>query len=178
MNTRACRQRLKTVPAARTKEIPLRKLTALFTFFILPLLLSSCATANLKGISPAGKKVYLAPIPVQGTEAYQSYLNSPRADVSQQTYIFSRLKLAKDLSFYHDGSWYNWLEAYRGGMWLMRNRYKPGQDTRTFIRNYVERSETTGKLHLVRYPDGSTHIGSYILYNELDLLEETAARDQ
>ena len=155
----------------------MRKLTALSTFFILPLLLSSCATANLKGISPAGKKVYLAPIPVQGTEAYQSYLNSPRADVSQRTYIFSRLKLAKDLSFYHDGSWYNWLEAYRGGMWLMRNRYKKGQDSRTFLKKYVWKSEDTGKPHLVKYPDSSVHEAYYVLLNELDLLEETVRND-
>ncbi len=150
---------------------------SLFAVLVLPLMLASCATATLRGVSAAGKKVYLGPIPIQGTEAYQSYLNSPRADVSQQAYIFSRLKLAKDLSFYHDGSWYNWLEAYRGGMWLMRNRYKKGQDSRTFLKKYVWKSEDTGKPHLVKYPDGSVHEAYYVLLNELDLLEETVKAD-
>ncbi len=140
---------------------------------LIPLFLAGCATAPLKGITPDGAKAYLGPVPIQGTEAYQAFLNSPRAEVSEQTYLFSRLKLAPDLSFYHDGNWYNWLQAYRGGMWLMRNRYKKGQDTRTFLKDYVWHSETTGKVHLVKYPDGTVHEGYYVLLNELDLLEET-----
>lgn len=141
------------------------------------LLAAGCATSYGKGLTSQGRKVYLGPLPVQGTESYQAYIRSSRTEVAKQKYLFQRLKSASDVEFYHNGSWYSPLEAYRGGMWLMRKRYQKGQDTRTFIRKYVERAENSGQLHLVRYPDGSVHIGSYVLYNELDLLEDTAARE-
>lgn len=141
------------------------------------LLAAGCATPHLKGITPEGEKVYLGPVPIQDTEAYQAYLLEKPTEVAKQNYLFDRLRFASNLEFYHNGSWYSSLEAYRGGMWLIRKRYKKGQDARTFIRKYVERAEDTGKLHLVRYPDGSIHIGSYVLYNELDLLEETVASE-
>ena len=151
----------------------------LFSFFLLlPILLTGCAsTGNLKGITQDGTKVYLAPVPITSTAAYKTFLNTPRSEVSEQTYMFSRLKLAKDLSFFHDGNWYSWLEAYRGGMWLMRNRYKKGRDTRTFLKNHVWRSEKTGTPHLIKYPDGSVHEAYYVLLNELDLLEDTLKND-
>lgn len=143
-------------------------------FLLLTSILAGCAsTGGLKGLAKDGSKVYLAPVPITETDAYKTFLQTPRSEVSEQTYMFSRLKLAKDLSFYHDGSWYTWLEAYRGGMWLMRNRYKKGQDTRTFLKNYVWRSEKTGEPHLIKYPDGSVQVAYYVLLNELDLLEET-----
>jgi len=147
-------------------------------FLWLPLLVTGCAsTGTLKGLANDGSKVYLAPVPITTTDAYKTFLSTPRSQVSEQTYMFSRLKQAKDLSFFHDGSWYTWLEAYRGGMWLMRNRYKKGQDTRTFLKNHVWRSEKTGKPHLIKYPDGSVHVAYYVLLNELDLLEETLKND-
>lgn len=142
-------------------------------FFLLG---AGCATPYLKGVSPSGQKVYLGPVPIQKTEAYQAYLQSDRSEVGKQRYLFQRMKDSQGLEFYHDGSWYNNLEAYRGGMWLMRDRYQKGQDTREFIRKYVERSDA-GNLHLAKYPDGSVQIGSYVLYNELDLLEETVQND-
>jgi len=141
------------------------------------LLAIGCATPYGKGITPQGEKVYLGPVPIQGTPAYEAYLNGGRTAVAEQTYLFQRLKSAADLEFFHNGSWYNSLEAYRGGMWLMRHRYKKGQDSRAFIKKYVERAEDTGEFHLVKYPDGSIHIGSYILYNELDLLEDTVTSE-
>lgn len=140
------------------------------------LLLYGCASSGpLQGVSARGKKVYLAPIPVENSAAFQGFLSSSRTEVDKQRYLFRRLKDSSGLTFFHDGNWYNSLEAYRGGMWLMRNRYKKGQDTRAFIDKYVVRSETTGKYHLIKYPDGSVQIGSEVLLNELALLEETAA---
>ncbi len=146
-------------------------------FFLILLTLGGCASSTLKGVTPQGQRVYLGPTPIEETAPYKEFLSSPRSEVNVQTYLFSRLKSAQDLSFYHDGSWYNWLEAYRGGMWLMRNRYQKGQDARTFIKNHVWRSEATGKPHLVKYPDGSIHEAYYVLLNELDLLDETLKRD-
>jgi len=145
-------------------------------FLILTLLLSGCAgTTYYKGVAPDGQKAYLGPLPVEGTEAFKTFLVSRRTDVDRQRYLFTRLKGARELEFLHDGTWYNSLQAYRGGMWLMRHRYKKGQDTRAFIQKYVEFSEA-GKPHLVKYPDGTLQLGSYVLYNELDLLEEAEKR--
>lgn len=138
--------------------------------------ISGCGgDAYLKGVSPSGEKVYLGPAQIEDTEEFRTYLVSPRSEVDKQRFIFTRLKNAKDLQFLHDGAWYNSLQAYRGGMWLMRNRYQKGQDTNAFIRKYVERS-AAGNPHLVKYPDGSIHLGSAIVYNELDLLEEAAKK--
>lgn len=136
-------------------------------------LAGGCASSTLKGTSPDGRKTYLGPVPIENTEAFRQLMKSPQNDVSIQTYLFARLKAAQDLQYYRDGQWYSWLEAYRGGMWLMRNRYQKGQDARTFIKNHVWRSEATGQAHLVKFPDGSIHEAYYVLLNELDLLEQT-----
>jgi len=147
-----------------------------FYFLIVITILSGCASSSyLKGISPTGEKVYFDKTPIEDTDAFQTYLQTPQSEVDKQHYLFQRLKSATDLEYLHDGAWYNPLQAYRGGMWLMRNRYKKGQNTRDFIRKYVERSDA-GKIHVVKYPDGSLHEGGCILYNELDRLEETAAK--
>lgn len=140
------------------------------------LVLSGCATSNyLKGVNSQGQKVYLGSLPIEETEAFKTYLQSPRAEVNKQQYLFQRLKDApKDLEYFHDGNWYGWVEAYRGGMWLMRNRYQKDQDTRTFLKKHVWRSDAN-QLHLVRFPDGSIQVGYFILLNELELLETAAA---
>ena len=143
------------------------------SLLLLLILLSGCISTKgyLKGVAPGGEKVYLGPAAIENTGAYRQFLQSGRAETDKQHYLFSRLKASEGLEFLHDGRWYNKLEAYRGGMWLMRNRYKKGRNTRAFIKNYIEYSEA-GNLHLVRYPGGTLQIGSYVLYNELDLLEE------
>ena len=140
--------------------------------------LAGCATPFGTGLTPEGQKVYLGRVPIENTPEYEEYLASKGTEVAKQTYIFQRLKSAKHLEFGYDGSWYNYLEAYRGGMWLIRNRYQKGQDAREFIYKNVEceKGSSTGKPPLVKYPDGSIHIGAYVLYNELDLLEETVSR--
>ena len=144
-------------------------------FWVLILLFTAGCAHESQGVDAQGHKLYLGPSQIENTEAFKNYLRSPGGETDKQRYLFERLKAAKDLSFYHDGSWYNSIEAYRGGMWLMRERYKKGQPTRTFIKTNVERSDS-GNLHLVKYPDGSQQMGSYILYNELDLLEEKSAK--
>lgn len=147
---------------------------------VLVFLGQGCAASSqyLKGVSPEGQKVYIGPTDIENTEAFQTYLRSPQAEASKQQYLFQRLKDAsKDIQYYHDGVWYNWLETYRAGMWLVRNKYQKGQDTREFLKRYVWRSEA-GKLHLVKFPDESVHIGYFILLNELDLLEETLRKTE
>ncbi|HTL47789.1 MAG TPA: hypothetical protein VL688_06965 [Verrucomicrobiae bacterium] len=153
------------------------KLSKIVFFPCLVLLLASgCASSSyLKGVTPDGRKVYLGPTPIENTPEFKTYQQSTRSEVDKQRYLFQRLKNATELVYFHDGAWYTPLEAYRGGMWLMRNRYEKGQDSRAFIRKWVERSEA-GNVHLVKYPDGSVQSGADILYNELDLLEQTAAK--
>lgn len=138
---------------------------------------AGCASTALKGLDAQGRKVYLGGVPIEKTEAYQTFLTGPKDEISKQNYLFQRLKEpeAQKLSYYRDGVQYNWLQAYRGGKWLIRNRYEKGQDARSFIKNHAWHSEDTGQPYLVKYPDDSLHEGYYVLINELDLLEETAA---
>lgn len=145
-----------------------------FSIFLLAAAAGCASTGGAgKGLNAQGEKVYLGSTDIQESEAFKSYMRSPKGETDKQKYLFERLKAAKDMQYFHDGSWYGPVEAYRGGMWLMRQRYKKGQPTREFIKENVERSDA-GNLHLAKYPDGSTQIGSYILYNELDLLESKA----
>lgn len=140
------------------------------------LLINGCAgTKPLKGVNASGEKVYLGSVPIENTTAFQDFMRGSRTEIDKQRYLFRRLKDSSGLEFCRDNVWYNRLEAYRGGMWLMRNRYQKGQDTRTFININTKRSDKTGQYHLIRYPDGSVQIGFEVLLNELDLLEKTAA---
>ena len=153
----------------------MKRAIVFLSFLILAGLTTGFATQYNKGVTEKGEKLYLGPTDIEDSLAFKNYARSPQGEADKQRYLFERLKDAKHLEFYHDGGWYNSLEAYRGGMWLMRNRYKKGFPTRDFIKQYVERSEE-GNLHLAKYPDGSKQIGSYILYNELDLLENKAKK--
>lgn len=156
----------------------MQKVLPRFLFIAGLVFLSGCAGASqyLKGVTPEGEKVYIAQTDIENTEAFQTYLRSPQAEANKQQYLFQRLKDAsKDIQYYHDGVWYSWLETYRAGMWLVRNKYEKGQDTREFLRRYVWRSEA-GNLHLVKFPDGEIHIGYFILLNELDLLEANLSK--
>lgn len=136
--------------------------------------IAGCASYS-KGISKNGEKIYLGPLPIESTEAFQTYLASNRTEVDKQRYLFDRLRSSTGLEFLHDGIFYNSTQAYRGGLWMMRHYYQKGQSTRDFIRKYVERS-TDGNAHLVKYPDGTMQGGTYILYNELDLLESAVTK--
>ena len=152
-----------------------RKCSAGISLVFILVMAGGCAGEKyLQGCNANGEKVYLGPVPIENTEPYQTYIHSARTEADKQRYLFQRLKNAAQLSFYHEGSWYNSLLAYRGGMWLMRECYVKGQNTRDFIKKHVEYSEDTHEYHLAKFPDGSMHIGSYLLYNELDLLERTA----
>lgn len=134
-----------------------------------------CASPYLKGISPEGQTVYIDTPLMQNTEAFQNYISSQQTETDKQNYLFERIKSAKNLIYIRDGHQYTWLQAYRGGKWLIRNRYEKGIDARSFAKKYIWKSEA-GNPYLVQFPDGSTHIGYYILLNELELLEATVAK--
>lgn len=161
----------------RTLSVPY--LFMLICVGVISAALSGCGSSVMKGVDKSGKKVYLGPVPIENTDAYKQYLQSARTDVDKQNYIFQRLRTpeAQKLSYWHDGSWYTWLEAYRGGQWLIRNRYQKGQDAKTFLQKHVRYSEDTGKPHLVKYPDGTVQEAYFVLLNELELLDDTLAKD-
>lgn len=52
-------------------------------------LLAGCATSYGKGVTSQGDKVYLGPIPIEGTEAYQAYIRGGRSEVAKQNYLFN-----------------------------------------------------------------------------------------
>lgn len=140
-------------------------------------LLAGCASPYLSGRTPAGEKVYIGSTDIRSTEAYQEFMRSGRTELDKERYLFKRVTEAKDLKYHRDGNTYGWVEAYRAGNWLMRNHYDKEADARSFIRDHVWKSAATGRPHLVEFPDGSIHVGYYVLLNELDLLEETAAAE-
>lgn len=145
-------------------------------FACFALLASSCASPYLKGTTPSGEKIYLGPTPITNTQAFKQYLHTSQKEGNKINYLFSRLQEGNDLVFYRDGAQYDSREVYKGGRWLFKNRYKSGNSARDFIKNHIWYSEETGRPYYVEAPDGSFHIGYYILINELNLLEETASK--
>ena len=153
------------------------KNTSLFVFCLLLgsiLFLSiSCATPYLRGTTPEGQKVYLGRVPIEPTAAYQMFLNSSQSEAAKLDYLLQRIKTAQDLVYLHEGSQYNWLEAYRAGSWLLRHHYERAENARHFIQKEVWRYQAPGKPNAIKFPEGSIHLLYYVLLNELDLLEET-----
>jgi len=144
--------------------------------FILICFITGCAAPFMKGINANGQKVYLDQADITQTEAYQEYLQSEHTEINKERYIFKRVVGAKDLRYHRDGNTYGWVEAYRAGNWLMRTHYDKEADARSFIRDHVWKSETTGNPHLIQFPSGDIHVAYYVLLNELDLLEDTLAK--
>lgn len=139
---------------------------------LIPLLiLSACATPVRKGTTPAGAKVYLTPQPIEETEPFKDYMKSNQSNVDKLRYLLKRVLNAQDMTYYRDGEQHTNLEAYRAGMWLLRNRYEPGTPPREYLREHVWRDPQTNRPYVVEFPDGSLHTGYHILLNELELLE-------
>ncbi|MBI4358071.1 MAG: hypothetical protein HY584_02110 [Candidatus Omnitrophica bacterium] len=159
------------------KRSPTQKIDALLfltTLVSLGLVPFGCATPYLKGLTPQGEKVYLGIHPMQETEAYQSYLLSSKSEAAKLNYLLDRIKEAKELTYYHNGGRYSWLEAYRAGTWVVRHHYEKGEDARSFIRKETLLYEKSAKPNAIQFPDGSIHIAYFVLLNELDSLEEAA----
>jgi len=153
-------------------------LRILIFLFVVSFLSFSCSTTPyLQGITPEGEKVYIGPTPLQGTEPYQMFLSTSRSEIDKLNYLFKRFLSAKDYGFYRDNIRYSWIEAFRGGHGLLRERYQEGMDARAFIHEHVSYSESSGRPYAIEFPDGSRHLGSFVLINELDLLDATIAED-
>lgn len=149
----------------------------MLTLMMTAAVLAGCASPYMNGVTPQGAKVYIGSTDIRATEAYQEFLRSGQTELDKERYLFKRVTEAKDLVYHRDGNTYGWVEAYRAGNWLMRNHYDKDADARSFVRDHVWKSASTGRPHLIEFPDGSIHVGYYVLLNELDLLEETAAAD-
>src|SRR5262249_51229087 len=66
---------------------PALKIRHLLLIFLIGL--AGCASnPYLNGVTRQGAKVYLGPVPIEGTEAYQTYLHSGRTEVDKQRYLF------------------------------------------------------------------------------------------
>lgn len=134
--------------------------------------LSGCASTTLKGISPEGNNVYIGLTPIDNTEAYQQFLQSPRSELSRIQYLLRRIKDAKDIKYDRNGTYHSSEEAHQAGLWLVGNRYNNSQDAVTFLRSHVWHSKPSMTAHLAVFPDGSKHVAYYIFLNELALLDE------
>ena len=140
--------------------------------FLVGLMVGCASTGGpLKGELPGGEKVYISNSPMEGSEAFRNYQKSSKREVDKLRYLFKRVTAEKEYIYIRDGDQYGWLEVYRAGMWLMRNRYKSDMSAQDFLKAQVWRSDITGKPHLVQFPDGPIPEAYYILLNELALLE-------
>ena len=139
----------------------------------------ACAGRSLylKGLTPQGEKVYIGPVPIQDTEAYQTFIYSSQSEAAKLDYLLRRIKAAQDLVYYHNGGQHNWLEAYRAGSWVLRHHYKKSENARSFIRKEVLLYQEPGNPTAIKFPNGSIHLVYYILMNELDLLEGTVKQN-
>ena len=133
------------------------------------------AWAPFKGKTPEGKKVYLGPVPIQETEAYQAFLLSPRSEVDKLYYLGDRIraKASQDIVYIYEGGHYHWAEVYAGGIWLLWHDYKRGETARAFIYETSLRFERPGSRATLQLPDGSVHYAYDVTVNEMDLLEAT-----
>ena len=131
------------------------------------------AWSPLKGKTREGKKVYLGPVPIQDTEAYQAFLSSPGSEVDRLYYLGDRIraKSAQNLVYIYEGDHYNWAEVYAGGVWLLWHDYKRGETARQFVHETSVRFEGPGSRATVQLPDGSIHYAYDVTVNELDLLD-------
>lgn len=148
-----------------------RPIFLLLYLAFLPLLITSCASTVFNGVNANGDPVYLNSVDIRTTPAFQKYSLNSQSEAGKILFIMSRIKDSQDLSYFHEGSWYNSLQAYRGGMWLFRNRYQDDQKAADFLREQVRLSERSGQRHLIKYPDGTLQDGYYVLLNELARLE-------
>ena len=134
---------------------------------------AGCVSPPLRGMSSEGKKVYMGPVPIQNTPAYQTYLLSSKSETAKLLYLGDRIKAEKNLTYWYLGSCYNWFEAYSAATWMFWQDHKMGEDARGFIRKEALRFQDPSKPATIEFPDRSTHIAFDILMNELDLLDET-----
>jgi len=112
------------------------------------IILSGCANTVLKGVTPEGNNVYIGPVPINNTLAYQEFIKSQRTELDRIQYLLNRVKTAPDIN-------------------------NKNTDALTFLRNHVWFAKPSMAPHLAHFPDGTTHVAYYIFINELALLDES-----
>ena len=154
-----------------------------FTFFVillgLPLLAAAGCVMPLPPVqqeAPEYKKVYLGPVPIEGTLAYQTFLLSSKSETAKLSFILDRMKAAPELKYHFEGIYYGWLEAYTGASWLLWHDHKAGEDAHAFILKEALRFHNPVKPTTILFPDKSQPLAAEVFINELDLLEETIQR--
>ena len=137
------------------------------------IILSGCANTVLKGVTPEGNNVYIGPVPINNTLAYQEFIKSQRTELDRIQYLLNRVKTAPDIRYERDGVSFNSDKTYQTGLWLVGNSYNKNTDAITFLRNHVWFAKPSMAPHLAHFPDGTTHVAYYIFINELALLDES-----
>ena len=131
------------------------------------------ASLPLKGVDPEGQKIYLGPVPIEKTKAYQAFLLSSKSETAKLYYLLDRIKAAKEVTYRFEGSQYNYFEAHLAALWLLIYHYKRGDDAHAFIRKEIAAFAGFSESTTMNFPDHSYHLAYHVLINELDLLEET-----
>ncbi len=137
-------------------------------------LLNGCATTTiLKGVNTEGNKAYIGKTPIDDTQAYQQFLQSPKSELDRIHYLLNRIKTAEQVTYGRNGTFYSNTDAYEAGIWMIGNSYNESQDAITFLSDYVWHAKPSLRPHLAKLADGSVHAAYYLFVNELALLNET-----
>ncbi len=133
---------------------------------------------NTTGLDENGNKVYAGKVPIDATGAYNQYKLSARSELSKLHYLLDRLGELEGFQFRYGVSYFD-KEMTRFGMdWVISRRYKKKQSAREFLRQQVAWLEAPGDRLVIRFPDGKHYHCLPILFNELDLLEETYEKEK
>jgi len=155
--------------------VALKRTHRLLIIILLGVLVSpdhiGCSSAPQK-VALLKEKVYLGSLPIENTQAYQTFLNSSGSETAKLIYLGDRIKSAQNLSYYFEGTRYNWFEAYSGATWLLWQDHQHGEDAHSFIHREAIRFQNPTKPTTIEFPDRSRHLASEVLLNELDLLED------
>lgn len=159
--------------------VNMRRLLLLIFFLCASFHHAAYAWAPFRGKTTEGKKVYLGPVPVQDTDAYQKFLLSSKSEIDKLYYLGDRVraKPARGIAYLYGGSRFNWAEVYAGGMWYLWHHYERGKTARTFMRETSRRFERPGSRTTLELPDGSIHYAYDVAVNEMDLLEAAIAEE-
>lgn len=118
------------------------------------------------------ENVYLGPMPIETTQAYQTFLRSPKSETDKLYYLLDRVKTNDKLIFYFERNHFSNFDAYLGGVWILWHHHKK-EDAHDFLWQELLRYETPANPILVQFPDRSRFPAYNVLKNELDLLEKT-----
>ena len=108
--------------------------------------------------------------PLQQSEAYIQFTRRPVSELSKLFCLISRFK-ACDVDIDYGGGRYRTRYVAPLVAMFLTTHYKKGQSAKEWILSYCHRTIPSGKLIWAILPDGSKHLASDLLLQELDALE-------